>query len=195
MKNVLERLTTRVERELKSRNCVVDIFKVKNLEKLKDDNGKYSHNNIPIILTETTEVSMRDNYTCVECKMTASYVVLTKNNRSNTPNAKYIPFYYIIDSEKNELRKLTKDHIIPKALGGANRMTNYQCMCEVCNTKKSHLFYGLDIDKIVREKIEEDRKKIGEWVTEEFKRSSIFCRIFGLPKFVNNLLNKLFKTF
>lgn len=31
---------------------------------------------------------------------------------------------------------LTKDHIVPKAKGGGNEMSNYQTMCETCNHQK-----------------------------------------------------------
>ena len=32
---------------------------------------------------------------------------------------------------------LTKDHIIPRAAGGADSLNNYQPMCERCNEKKA----------------------------------------------------------
>ena len=44
MDNILELLTKRVERELNATKCVVDIFKVQNLKKLKRKDGTYWHN-------------------------------------------------------------------------------------------------------------------------------------------------------
>lgn len=33
---------------------------------------------------------------------------------------------------------MTKDHILPKSLGGKDHLSNYQTMCTVCNGKKSN---------------------------------------------------------
>lgn len=42
---------------------------------------------------------------------------------------------YAIDENGNEVL-MTKDHIIPKARGGKNRLSNYQTACAVCNEEK-----------------------------------------------------------
>lgn len=193
MKDILGLLTTRVEKELNSKNCVIDIFKTQNFNKLKHDDGTYWHNQVQIRMSDTSDVVIRDNYTCIGCNMKAEYIVIAKNIHSNNPTQKYIPFYYIIDRTTGELKKLTKDHIIPRSLGGSNRMSNYQCMCEVCNNKKSNVLFGLDIDKLIKQKIEEDRSRIGDILVYEFKKSSFLLRILGLTSFVNNILEKLYK--
>lgn len=42
------------------------------------------------------------------------------------------------DLYTDDLIPLTVDHIIPKSLGGANDMSNYQPMCFPCNNKKGN---------------------------------------------------------
>lgn len=38
--------------------------------------------------------------------------------------------------KKGEARLLTIDHIVPRSKGGANRLYNYQVMCNICNREK-----------------------------------------------------------
>lgn len=40
--------------------------------------------------------------------------------------------------KNGKLILMTKDHIIPIALGGASTMKNYQTMCQPCNCEKGH---------------------------------------------------------
>lgn len=42
---------------------------------------------------------------------------------------------YAINEEGKEVL-MTKDHIKPKVLGGADHFDNYQPMCQVCNSEK-----------------------------------------------------------
>lgn len=44
---------------------------------------------------------------------------------------------YAINSSGHEVL-MTKDHIIPKSLGGKNHITNLQPMCTNCNNKKGN---------------------------------------------------------
>lgn len=44
---------------------------------------------------------------------------------------------YAIDKNTNKEILMTKDHIIPKSLGGANHLSNYQTCCTNCNRIKS----------------------------------------------------------
>lgn len=43
--------------------------------------------------------------------------------------------------------ELTLDHVVPKALGGSNRLDNLRLACRPCNQKKAdmppHIFIGL----------------------------------------------------
>ena len=53
-------------------------------------------------------------------------------------------------------------------------MSNYQCMCEVCNGKKSNFLYGFDVDGMVNERIAEEQNRIMADIIEEFEKSSIY---------------------
>lgn len=191
MDNILELLTKRVERELNATKCVVDIFKVQNLKKLKRKDGTYWHNGISITMSDTSQVSIRGDFTCIGCNMKASYVVIAKNVHTSSANQKYIPFYYIVDYKNGELKKLTKDHIIPRSLGGSNNMSNYQCMCEVCNGKKSNFLYGFDVDGLVNERIAEEQNRIMADIIAEFEKAPFIMKLFGLSKFVNKIIDKV----
>jgi diadenosine tetraphosphate (Ap4A) HIT family hydrolase len=39
----------------------------------------------------------------------------------------------------NEIRALEVDHIVPRALGGSNALSNLQALCSKCNAEKLHL--------------------------------------------------------
>lgn len=70
--------------------------------------------------------------TCVKCGLEASY--FEKNKMSNEDT--YHLNLYGIDGNGKEVL-FTKDHIRPKSKGGKNYITNYQPMCQRCNTHKS----------------------------------------------------------
>ena len=44
--------------------------------------------------------------------------------------------------ENNNLRMITKDHIIPKSKGGKDHISNMQTMCKKCNEEKGILLPG-----------------------------------------------------
>ena len=68
--------------------------------------------------------------TCVTCGRTANKCFL------ELPKEEVVPHFnfYIFENDKEIL--FTKDHIIPKSLGGKNEQENYQPMCQECNEKK-----------------------------------------------------------
>lgn len=45
---------------------------------------------------------------------------------------------YAINEQGQEIL-MTKDHIVPKSKGGKDKLSNYQTMCEICNSAKSSL--------------------------------------------------------
>ena len=79
--------------------------------------------------------------TCVSCGFEGTYFALEKHKAAN-----YDKFHfncYGIDENGNE-RMITKDHIIPRSIGGPNHIGNYQPMCDVCNSKKENDYYTTD---------------------------------------------------
>lgn len=68
---------------------------------------------------------------CVVCKKVANKAYLESNVDGERP---HVNFYLSRPGMKDLL--FTKDHILPKAKGGKDTMSNYQTMCQVCNSKK-----------------------------------------------------------
>ncbi len=71
---------------------------------------------------------------CICCGLEANkaYVEISENDLKNG-NTAHINFYHISNGDKV---LFTKDHIIPKSLGGKDIQENYQVMCFPCNNKK-----------------------------------------------------------
>lgn len=67
------------------------------------------------------------NTTCVSCGRKGSYFSLDLPINHRRP---HLNLY----SEDGVL--MTKDHIIPKSLGGPDKLDNLQTMCVECNSKK-----------------------------------------------------------
>lgn len=77
---------------------------------------------------------------CAKCKITANVAIFERHKNSNLSNLKenqkwHWNFYY--KSEGVELM-MTRDHILPKSLGGSDKLSNCQPMCESCNRKKGN---------------------------------------------------------
>ena len=72
------------------------------------------------------------NTTCVACGLKANCYILERENASDTW---HFNLYHVSEDGKETL--FTKDHIIPASKGGRNVLSNYQTMCERCNTKKA----------------------------------------------------------
>jgi 5-methylcytosine-specific restriction endonuclease McrA len=68
-------------------------------------------------------------YKCVCCGRTGAYYVLEKSHGSNLKRA-----HFNLYSEDDVL--MTKDHILPKKMGGADCIENMQTMCAICNSEK-----------------------------------------------------------
>jgi len=68
---------------------------------------------------------------CVCCGIKGSFFAKEKHPLDQ----RYHFNLYAIDNAGNEVL-MTKDHIVPKSLSGANHISNYQTMCQPCNRNK-----------------------------------------------------------
>ena len=78
---------------------------------------------------------------CVSCGLKGEYFWLETFNVKKSKSGAYYKNkwhfnLYGIDADGCEMR-LTKDHIVPRAAGGADSLDNYQPMCERCNSRKA----------------------------------------------------------
>jgi hypothetical protein len=62
----------------------------------------------------------------------------TVGGKPTADNGEYHFNLYAIDAEGDEVL-MTKDHIVAKALGGADNVSNMQPMCTVCNNSKGSM--------------------------------------------------------
>lgn len=76
---------------------------------------------------------MEKSIECVDCDIVGRYFKKEKFAHDKT----YHLNLYAVDSDGHEVL-MTKDHIVAKANGGKDYMSNYQTMCTTCNTKKGH---------------------------------------------------------
>lgn len=79
---------------------------------------------------------------CIECSREATHFRIASNNDSkNGPTSFHLCLW------SDDLIQMTKDHIIPKSKGGADHISNMQCMCTKCNMKKGNTMTDNDILK------------------------------------------------
>jgi 5-methylcytosine-specific restriction endonuclease McrA len=79
------------------------------------------------------ELFMKKGTTCVCCGLKAQFFAIERHYANSECRA-HLNLYGIDDAGDEVL--FTKDHIVPKAKGGQNFLSNYQTMCMPCNTEK-----------------------------------------------------------
>jgi ADP-ribose pyrophosphatase len=87
---------------------------------------------------------------CVCCGIQGEVLILElqKNQKDKNP---HFNFYARHNGDK-QLILMTKDHIVPKSLGGADHRSNLQTMCTICNNLKGG-------DNLTLEELRERRRK------------------------------------
>lgn len=73
-------------------------------------------------------LTFKQSVVCSGCKATGTYFLLLRN-----PHAKGRASLELFTDEG---KLLTRDHIVPRSLGGGNELTNSQTMCLMCNSQK-----------------------------------------------------------
>lgn len=70
---------------------------------------------------------------CVSCGMVADKCILIAE-----PDGSSRGHFEFVGTKNDKYVIMTKDHIIPRALGGKDILENYQPMCQECNLEKKH---------------------------------------------------------
>lgn len=73
---------------------------------------------------------------CVRCGVVGTRMYLEKAEKCNE-NSWHFNLYGVREDGTEVM--MTKDHIIPKSLGGKNCLENYQTMCSDCNGEKGNI--------------------------------------------------------
>lgn len=92
---------------------------------------------------------------CVSCGLVGSVMLLEMHSHDTTPH-----FNMYARDEDGELVLMTKDHICPKTSGGADRHSNYQTMCSICNNIKGADSITIEETRELRELYRVNSKKV-----------------------------------
>jgi 5-methylcytosine-specific restriction endonuclease McrA len=104
-----------------------EVFEAMDNRGLLSDGNKFKPSSSRMILFRTKGIK------CVTCEISGSVFILETHDPKIKPHLNL----YALNSD-DKLVLMTKDHIYPKSLGGANEQSNYQTMCTVCNSKKKN---------------------------------------------------------
>lgn len=120
---------------------------------------------------------------CIACGTVGKKLFLEKFKQSDDT-----PHFNLYAVENGKLIPMTKDHSVPRAVGGANKQANLNTMCFVCNQiKGSATFLGLEhIARAKRRVISNNYKKnVGFWlVRKDLKNGEVYAKNVGM--FLNN---------
>lgn len=82
----------------------------------------------------------KDNPRCVSCGLEGTKMVLDMNPGDHSPHFNL----YAIEDGRYVL--MTKDHVLAKACGGTDELSNYTTCCSICNNLKGH--YDLTYEQV-----------------------------------------------
>lgn len=126
----LDQMKSRKGRKVLGRYSVEDVLpyvgKVDRKTYVADDDKEYT-----VKMTSHRYFIFRASRKCVACGIVGSVMLLEMHPHDTTPH-----FNMYAEVEDDELVLMTKDHIHPKMSGGADRHSNYQTMCSICNNLK-----------------------------------------------------------
>ena len=104
--------------------------------------GKYIVENVAKGSATRLKLFAAGHTTCVACGLKGEHFHIERHK-----NDKVMPFSVNLYGWKGDREvMLTWDHILPKSLGGSDRIENGQCMCADCNRAKG---YFLSINEII----------------------------------------------
>lgn len=82
--------------------------------------------------TSQRYIVFKKSCVCCKCGLKGSFFAKEKTDKDDS----YHLNLYGIKEGKEIL--FTKDHIVPKSLGGKDKIENYQTMCSICNFEKGN---------------------------------------------------------
>ena len=91
---------------------------------------------------------------CVSCGLAGSKMLLEQHPNDTTPH------FNMYGEEDGALVLMTKDHIQAKSTGGADRHSNYQTMCSICNQLKGNDPLTIAQTKSLREIYDKNHKQL-----------------------------------
>jgi len=75
----------------------------------------------------------RDGCDCVKCSIKGTFFAKERH----IAEGRFHFNLYGLDENGDEVM-ITKDHMIPKSIGGKNNLSNYQVLCSTCNWDKGN---------------------------------------------------------
>lgn len=127
----------------------------------------------------------KENRRCVCCKILGEKMLLEYHPYDGVPHFNFYAIY------KNDLLLMTKDHIIPKSVGGEDIHSNYQTMCSLCNNLKGHSNLTLEslrkLRKVYDKNVDVKTKKELHLILEETSNRLSRKKISKIETFPNYL--------
>lgn len=97
------------------------------------------------LTTHTINTFVEKGCKCVKCGLEGSYFALERHPNAIGIGRRFRLYLYGVN-ELGEEVTMTRDHILPKSLGGKNSIDNHDPMCVICNRNKSNYVEETSID-------------------------------------------------
>ena len=114
-----------------------------------DPKKEYDVNGVKYIVKMNSQryFTFQKSMSCAACGLAGTKFFLERFAK----DPKFVAHFNLYAEEHGQFILLTKDHIVPKALGGKDYVSNYQTMCSVCNNFKADSNLTLEEIKNLRD--------------------------------------------